>query len=158
MPISADAFRQTLARFASGVTIVTVAHNGELSGLTVSAFSSVSLDPPYILICVDKSSSSNGLIQAAGAFAVNILSSEQSTLSNHFAKRQDDKFQTVPYHIGHYGMPILEDTLAQMECNVVQTVDAGDHYIYIGQVETSNTDESKEPLLYYSGKYRELNS
>jgi flavin reductase (DIM6/NTAB) family NADH-FMN oxidoreductase RutF len=156
MPVTADQFKQTLGRFASGVTVVTTADNNKLGGLTVSAFSSLSLDPPYILICIDKRSSANALIQSSRAFAVNILAKDQADLSNHFASRREDKFAGVAYRMGHLQVPVLEDTLATLECSLVQVVDGGDHHIYIGQVEHSSVDETKEPLLYYRGQYRSL--
>jgi 3-hydroxy-9,10-secoandrosta-1,3,5(10)-triene-9,17-dione monooxygenase reductase component len=156
MPVTADQFKQALGRFASGVTVVTTADNNKLGGLTVSAFSSLSLDPPYILICIDKRSSANALIQSSRAFAVNILAKDQADLSNHFASRQEDKFAGVAYRMGHLQVPVLEDTLATLECSLVQVVDGGDHHIYIGQVEHSSVDETKEPLLYYRGQYRSL--
>lgn len=156
MPVTPDEFKQALGRFASGVTVVTTADNDKLGGLTVSAFSSLSLDPPYILVCIDKRSSANALIQSSRVFAVNILAKDQADLSNHFASRREDKFAGVAYHMGRLGVPILENTLAALECALVQVVDGGDHYIYIGQVEHSSVAEGKEPLLYYRGQYRSL--
>jgi 3-hydroxy-9,10-secoandrosta-1,3,5(10)-triene-9,17-dione monooxygenase reductase component len=156
VPVSADDFRHALGRFASGVTVVTTAVDGKLGGLTVSAFSSVSLDPPYILICIDKRSSVIPLLRTSRVYGVNILSSDQSDVSNHFASRREDKFAGVSYRIGTLGVPVLEGVLAHLECKVTQEVDGGDHFIYIGQVEHSSVDESKEPLLYFHGKYREL--
>lgn len=156
MPIESEDFRAALGRFASGVTVVTVAHNGVRTGLTVSAFCSVSLNPPYILICIDKQSTSNDTLTSAGAFAVNILAEDQDGLSNHFAKRIEEKFDSVAYHDGKLGMPILEDTLGHLECTVVNTVDAGDHFIYIGQVESSGVNTDRKPLLYYHSQYRSL--
>jgi len=156
MPVQSVAFRHALGHFASGVTVVTVAHQGERNGLTVSAFCSVSLDPPYVLICIDKASSSNTVIQAASAFAVNILAVDQDSLSNHFAQRSDDKFDSVAFHEGILGMPILEGTVGHLECRLARMMDAGDHFIYIGEVEDSQVDENQNPLLYYVGKYRNL--
>ncbi|QSO53219.1 flavin reductase family protein [Alicyclobacillus curvatus] len=158
MPVSSEQFRGALSRFASGVTVVTTAHNSRLTGLTVSAFCSVSLNPPYILICVDKQSSANELIQAANAFAVNILRAHQTELSNHFARRIEDKFSDVSYDAGQLGMPLLQGTLGYLECSLAQQVDAGDHFIYIGQVENTSVEADADPLLYYSGSYRELKS
>ncbi|KPV43692.1 flavin reductase family protein [Alicyclobacillus ferrooxydans] len=156
MPVTEEQFRHALGRFASGVTIVTTAYKDQLNGLTVSAFCSVSLNPPYILICVDKGSSANPAIQGAKAFAVNILTDAQSHLSNHFARRTDDKFSGVSYRLGQLGMPLLDDTLGYLECTIAQQVDAGDHYIYIGQVEHASVDSSAVPLMYYNGSYRQL--
>ncbi|GGJ09933.1 flavin reductase [Alicyclobacillus cellulosilyticus] len=156
MPVTSEAFRQALSRFASGVTVVTTASGGQKAGLTVSAFSSLSLEPPYILVCIDKSSSSCAVLRSAGAFAVNILASDQAHLSQHFASRLEDKFAQVDYHPGLAGIPVLHGTLASLECRLVQELDGGDHFIYIGQVERTFVDESKSPLLYYRGQYRQL--
>lgn len=158
MPVTNDEFRHVLGRFASGVTVVTTNNDGQLSGLTVSAFSSVSLEPPLVLICVDKQSSANQAIQAAKAYAVNILREGQDSLSNHFARRTPDKFADVDYHLGNLNLPLLEGTLGFLECAVTQTVDAGDHYIYLGQVENASADANAKPLLYFSGGYRQLPS
>lgn len=105
MPVSADDFRHALGRFASGVTVVTTAVDGKLGGLTVSAFSSVSLDPPYILICIDKRSSVIPLLRTSRVFGVNILASDQSDVSNHFASRREDKFAGVSYRMGALVFP-----------------------------------------------------
>jgi 3-hydroxy-9,10-secoandrosta-1,3,5(10)-triene-9,17-dione monooxygenase reductase component len=156
MPVDSDAFRHALGRFASGVTVVTTAHEGQLAGLTVSAFSSVSLNPPLVLVCIDKRSSSIDLITRSRVFNVNILASEQEDTSNHFASRIADKFATAQYRTGTLGAPVLVNTLAYLECQLVESVDAGDHIVLIGQVEASEVDETKEPLLYYHGKYRSL--
>lgn len=157
MPVTSEQFRQALGRFASGVTIVTTAYNNELSGLTVSAFCSVSLDPPYILICVDKQSTANRTIKGAGAFAVNMLQEGQDALSNHFARRTPDKFSGIDYRLGQMGLPLLEGTLGYLECSVAQTVDAGDHYVYIGQVEHSDVVADAKPLVYFGGGYQRIN-
>lgn len=156
MPVNSDSFKQALGRFASGVTIVTAADGDRLSGLTVSAFSSVSLDPPLVLICINKQSSAVDTLRSGQVFAVNFLSDEQVALSNHFASRTTDKFSDSTYHLGSLGAPILEGCLAHLECSLVQEIDAGDHYVYIGQVESSDLDDTKRPLLYYHGRYETL--
>lgn len=153
MPIEGSLFRHVLGRFASGVTVVTMAYAGESSGLTVSAFSSVSLAPPLILICIDKQSSTLGLLRNSQAFVVNVLSAEQSALSNHFASKSAEKLAGIPHHTGRLGAPVLSHTLAHMECKLVSEVDGGDHFVYIGQIEEAAYDEEKLPLLYYHGSY-----
>ncbi|MCL6445935.1 MAG: flavin reductase family protein [Alicyclobacillus sp.] len=154
MPVQPETFRHALGRFASGVTVVTAVHNGEKTGLTVSAFCSLSLNPPYILVCIDKRSSSIPLIRASQVFNVNILSSEQVHLSNHFAARSEDKFSNLEHDTGKLGAPLLRDTLARLECALAREVDGGDHVIFIGQVESAEVDDAREPLLYYSGGYQ----
>src|SRR5579875_3747482 len=153
MSVDTSLFRQVLGRFASGVTVVTMAHEGVASGLTVSAFCSLSLNPSYILVCIDKRSSTLELIRQSGSFVVNILSNEQSDLSNHFASKLTDKLSGIPHRIGSLGAPILDGTLAYLECSLVKEIDGGDHYIYIGEVQHTDLAEDKTPLLYYHGKY-----
>ncbi|OFW77691.1 MAG: hypothetical protein A2201_00125 [Alicyclobacillus sp. RIFOXYA1_FULL_53_8] len=156
MPVNSDSFKQALGRFASGVTIVTTADGERLSGLTVSAFSSVSLDPPLVLVCINKQSSAVDTLRSGRVFAVNFLSDEQIALSNHFASRTTDKFSDTAYHLGTLGVPILQGCLAHLEGSLVQEIDAGDHYVYIGQVEATEFDDTKQPLLYYHGRYETL--
>jgi 3-hydroxy-9,10-secoandrosta-1,3,5(10)-triene-9,17-dione monooxygenase reductase component len=153
MAIDSSTFRHALGHFASGVTVVTVADQGELSGLTVSAFSSLSLTPPYILVCIDKSSSTLGMVRRSKAFGVNVLSHDQSDLSNHFASKLKDKFSAVRHKIGPLGSPLLDDVLVAMECKLMQEVDGGDHAILIGEVDHASVQENKAPLLYYTGHY-----
>lgn len=156
MPVDSSAFREALGHFASGVTVVTMAANGKSSGLTVSAFSSLSLHPPYILVCIDKRSSTLELVRASHVFVVHILALEQMDLSNHFASKIEDKLANIPHHTGSLGAPILENTLAYLECRMIQEIDAGDHYIYIGEVENSSVNPDKAPLLYFHGQYHSL--
>lgn len=154
MPVSSEAFRHSLGRFASGVTIVTVKDaNNVRHGLTVSAFSSVSLTPPYVLVCIDKRSSSIPVIERAGGFAVNILAEDQRELSNRFASKLEDKFEGVPFTEGPLGHPWLTGAVVQMECSVANQVDAGDHLIFIGQLESTAVHEEKQPLVYFNGQY-----
>jgi 3-hydroxy-9,10-secoandrosta-1,3,5(10)-triene-9,17-dione monooxygenase reductase component len=156
MPVNADQFRSALGHFASGVTVVTMSDGKRQVGLTVSAFSSVSLNPPYILVCIDKNSSTLDVLKSAQTFAVNLLCDNQIDLSNRFASKTDDKFSGVDHHAGQLGAPILENTLGFVECKVVQEIDAGDHFIYLGEVVDANVNIDKQPLLYYHGKYRSL--
>jgi flavin reductase (DIM6/NTAB) family NADH-FMN oxidoreductase RutF len=153
MPIDATAFRQTLAQFASGVTVVTMSDGEKQSGLTVSAFCSVSLAPPYILVCIDEQSQNLALLRASRRFGVNILNSDQSALSTHFAKKSEDKLANIPHHTGTLGVPLLSEAMAALECTVVQEVPAGDHALFIGQIESAEISEKRNPLLYYQGKY-----
>ncbi|KUO94589.1 flavin reductase family protein [Ferroacidibacillus organovorans] len=156
MAIDAQTFRASLGRFASGVTVVTTAFGEGQAGLTVSAFSSVSLDPPLILVCIDKRSSAIERIDGSQAFAVHVLSESQVDLSNRFASRSEDKFAGVSVARSALGNPRLEDTLVFLDCRVSQKVDAGDHFIYIGQIEEAEIQEEKQPLVYFSGGYRSL--
>ena len=157
MPVSGDEFRSALARWGSGVAIVTSAAGGKIHGMTVSAFSSVSLDPPLVLVCADKSSNTLGVIHEGGVFAVNILAAAQRDLSNKFASKKDEhlRFEGVAWRPGATGAPILEGALAALDCRVVAAHDAGDHVIYVGRVEAVEATHG-EPLVYFGGAYRGL--
>lgn len=153
MTIDGALFRNTLSHFTSGVTVVTMAHEAERSGLTVSAFSSLSLDPPLILICIDKTSTTLNLARQAKAFGVNILAQDQQHLSNHFASKMTDKLENIPHHMGALGSPLLEAVHATLECKLVDELEGGDHSILLGEVTFAEVDESKQPLVYYKGSY-----
>jgi flavin reductase (DIM6/NTAB) family NADH-FMN oxidoreductase RutF len=157
MGISPHEFRHILSYFASGVTIVTTREeDGRPSGLTASAFASVSLDPPLVLVCVDRSAQSYPALLACGHFAVNILTSEQEPFSRRFATKRDDKFEGVGYQSGQLGMPVLDGALAVLECRTVYTYAGGDHTIFVGEVEAADAGRGS-PLLYYRGQYQQLN-
>lgn len=160
MAIDAAAFRKVLGQFASGVTVVTTIHENTLLGMTASAFTSVSLDPPLILFCADKRARSGMMVGPAGFFAVNILGENQRDLSELFAgKGTDDERAEKLAQIGtraETGAPILNDAVAWLDCRVEQAIDAGDHVIYIGLVVASNVREGARPLLYWHGGYRRV--
>lgn len=153
MTIDGASFRHALGHFTSGVTVVTMAHDSERSGLTVSAFSSLSLDPPLILVCIDKQSTTLDLVRQAKAFGVNILGQGQEHISNHFASKLADKLESIPHRAGVLGSPLLHDAHATLECKLNDELDGGDHIILIGEVMEATVDESKEPLVYYKGNY-----
>lgn len=153
MAIDESSFRKALARFASGVTVITTSTEGEMSGITVSAFCSLSLHPPLVLACIDERASILPLLRRSGAFAVNILSDDQSGLSNQFASKMSDKFQGVRYDIGPWGQPLLENAHAHLVCTLAHELDGGDHRILVGQVEAASVDEARTPLLYYASQY-----
>jgi flavin reductase (DIM6/NTAB) family NADH-FMN oxidoreductase RutF len=155
MAVTGDEFRAALAHWASGVAIVTAAAGDRIHGMTVSAFSSVSLDPPLVLVCADKTSNTLGVIEAGGVFAANILAAGQQGLSNLFASKRDEerRFEGLAWRRGVTGAPILPGALAVLDCRVVAAHDAGDHVIYVGRVEGAEVKDG-EPLLYYGGGYR----
>jgi flavin reductase (DIM6/NTAB) family NADH-FMN oxidoreductase RutF len=157
MPITADEFRAALSQWASGVAIVTAAAGDRVHGMTVSAFASVSLDPPLVLICADKTSDTLGVIDDGGVFAANILTSAQRALSDRFASKKDEhlRFEGLAWRRGATGAPILPGVLAALDCRVVAAHDAGDHVIYVGRVEAIEL-AGGEPLLYHDGDYRAL--
>lgn len=153
MPITQDEFRAALSRFASGVTVVTTKDwAGNLYGITVSAFCSVSLEPPLVLICVEKITGSHFALQESGIFAVNILGSGQAALSERFAAQLPDKFDGLDLSLNIDGLPLLSGCLATLECRVKQTFDGGDHSIFIGTVERATIYDG-DPLVYFRGDY-----
>jgi flavin reductase (DIM6/NTAB) family NADH-FMN oxidoreductase RutF len=155
--ISPDEFRRVLSHFASGVTVITICDgDGRPTGLTASAFTSVSLEPPLILVCVDHKAQSYPALMAGKRFAVNILNLEQEAVSRRFATTKiDNKFEGVPFTLSPLGLPLLDNALAQLECETVNVHVAGDHTIFVGRVERS-TANSGLPLVYYRGKYDRL--
>jgi flavin reductase (DIM6/NTAB) family NADH-FMN oxidoreductase RutF len=156
MPIDKNELRRVMGHFATGVTVITTFRkSGELHGLTANAFTSVSLVPPLLLICVDKKAESYPCFDEVGVFTVNILASDQEALSRRFAVSGGEKFEGVAYHLGGNGAPILENTLGHIECRISATHDGGDHTIYIGEIQEAETREHK-PLLFFRGGYREI--
>lgn len=162
MPIDSLQFRNTLAQWASGVTVVTTTHDGLRYGMTASSFSSVSLDPPLILICVGKAAFTHDLLHATGAFGVNILNEAQLDIGKRFAEKHGDyvdRFHDLNVTAGSTGSPLLADALAWLECSTVQAIDAGDHTIFIAEVIDSKINDGT-PLLYVNrmwGTFRESN-
>lgn len=156
MPVSEDEFRHALSCFASGVTVVTtIDAAGDLHGLTVSAFCSVSLSPPMVLICIEKSTASHFAFHESGAFVVNILSDSQADLSEHFATPLVDKFAGRSYTRGIAGIPILENALANLECSLQEYFDGGDHSILVGEVERASVQDGM-PLIYFQSGYGKI--
>jgi len=154
--ISKDEFRRALGRFASGVTVVTARDaSGKLHGITVSAFCSVSLEPPLILICIDKNTGSHYALAETDSFVVNILREDQQYLSDRFASYLPDKFEAVGYNLGIDDLPVLEDALAKLECRLVNFYAGGDHTIFVGQIERATIGDG-DPLVYFHGNYRKL--
>jgi flavin reductase (DIM6/NTAB) family NADH-FMN oxidoreductase RutF len=154
--ISPDDFRRVLSHFASGVTIVTTCDGEQRpTGLTASAFCSVSLDPPLILICVDHKSQSFPHLRESGRFAINILHQGHEQLSRRFASTRLDKFDGVAFTMGTVGVPLIDAALAYLECRTVSAHVEGDHTIFVGRVEAVGVGEG-EPLLYYGGRYHRL--
>lgn len=155
MSIDQLLFRQVMSRFASGVTVITSACDGEFGGLTVSSFTSLSLNPTLVLFCIADYATSRGLILEAGQFAVNILSEDQENLSRCFASREAERFAPDTYVLSERGLPLLVGSLATLECKIVNTFSGGDHTIIVGEVETAQAS-SGCPLLYYRSGYHQL--
>ena len=153
MPVSSADFRAALSRFASGVTVVTTKDAaGKQFGITVSAFCSVSLDPPLVLICIEKTTGSHHAFEESGRFTVNILAEGQATLSEHFASLIEDKFRSVDHAFDEHGVPLLPNSIATLQCKLFKTLDGGDHSIFLGLVEHVTVRDSG-PLVYFQGTY-----
>ncbi|MGH0032067.1 MAG: flavin reductase family protein [Myxococcota bacterium] len=154
MTVSAEEFKGALGRWATGVTIVTTRAGDRVHGMTVSAFTEVSLDPPLVLFCADKASNTLPLIEAAGVFAVNVLARDQEALSNRFASKKDEwkRFEGLDCEEGPTGAPLLPGTVASLDCRVVMSHDHGDHVVYVGEVAEIRTSD-RPPLLYFGGGY-----
>jgi flavin reductase (DIM6/NTAB) family NADH-FMN oxidoreductase RutF len=156
--IDSDQFKKALQNWASGVTVVTAkSQSFGNQGMTVSAFSSVSAEPPQILVCVNRAVATGEGILESGMFAVNILSAKQTDTSNTFAGgiSHEDRFAAVPWEEGENGAPLLSESIASLECKVVEKLSSGTHWIVIGEVQRAVLRDG-EPLLYYKAGYRHL--
>lgn len=154
MSVDAKAFKDALSRFASGVTVVTVEDGDEVLGITVSAFISVSLEPPLVLVSIDKRARSHEAFARVGRFAVSVLAQGQDAISNYYAGWKQPG-QTVDLVRPEGGTPVVPEALAWLQCGLHQAVDAGDHTLYIGRVE-GLTVRDGDPLVYFRGRYRAL--
>ena len=161
MAVSDAAFRDVMSHWATGVTVVTTCHDGELHGMTVNSFSSLTVEPPLVLFCADRSAHTYGLVEASGVFAVNVLSAGQEELSNLFAgrypERDADRFAGVAYRQAATGAPILRGSLGYLDCRVVARYPHGTHTIFVGAVAAAELlDAETAPLLYYHRRYRQF--
>lgn len=154
MAVDAEAFKRVAASWATGVTIVTSRAGARQQGMTVSAFSEVSLDPPLFLVCADKTSITNELIAESGTFSVSILQRDQEALSNKFASKRDEhrRFEGLECEDGATGCPRIPGAIAWVDCRVEQAVDAGDHWVYIGRAERADSADGA-PLVYFRQSY-----
>lgn len=149
-------YRRTCAQFATGVTVVTALDSeGHPHGLTVNSFSSVSLDPPLVLVIIDLRNAILGHFISSEWFAINVLAEHQEDLSRRFSSPSENRFLGVEWTKGVSGVPLLTGVLAQLECSVVRTFEAGDHTVLIGEVRGANYREGK-PLVFFDSEYREL--
>ena len=157
MTLDPDSYRSVLGRFASGITVVTARDaTGRDVGMTASAFCSVSLHPPLVQVCVDRKASMFDALMHASRFGINILAAEQEALSRRFAAIESShRFDGIGYERGESGVVLLDDALAHLECTTVARHEAGDHMIFIGEVERATARDAR-PLLYYRGGYAQL--
>ena len=159
MPPSEYEFRRVMGRFATGVTIVTTRLGDELHGMTVNSVTSVSLEPPLVLVCVDRNADTHDILARSGVFAVNVLHREQLSLSEHFARKETEgahRLDGFEYRSGATGSPILEGCLAYLDCRVTAQYPGGDHTIFLGEVVEAGHLREGEPLIFYQGRYSGL--
>ncbi|HEX2360661.1 MAG TPA: flavin reductase [Jiangellaceae bacterium] len=145
-------FREVISNFMSGVVIVTARHDDSVQGMTVSAISSLSLEPPMLVICLNRKARTQELVHRSGAFAINILGEEQGHLADRFASKLDDRFAGVPHHPGLTGAPVLDGVHGVVECRVDEAVTGGSHRVFLGLVVHAEGGEGT-PLAYYRGKF-----
>lgn len=155
------AFDSTLQRhimgcFATGVTVVTTRAGDELSGLTANAVASLSLNPPLVLVSVDRKAHSHSILVAGRCFAMNILTTQQEDLSRRFSTSGPKDFSDLAWHEAVTGAPVLDGCLSFVDCRVVEIVAGGDHDIFIGEIVAGNVELAGEPLIYFRGRYRRL--
>ena len=149
--------RDALGCFATGVTVVTALdRDGRPAGLTVNSFTSVSLEPPLLLVCVHKQAATAEALTEAPCFAINVLQTGQQPASIRFSTRAEDRFGSTPWACGEAGAPILEESLCVFECERYAVYDGGDHDILVGKVVKASFDAALDPLLYFRGRYRRL--
>lgn len=153
--IEAPVFRQLMRAVASGVTVVTTLHHGSPHGMTATAFTSVSADPPTVLIVLNKTTRSHPLVSASRRFVVNMLHEGQTGLGNHFSGKVEDQFAGIGYRTGELGAPVLDGVVSYFECETVNEVDAGTHTIFLGRVVAGAANDAS-PLLYHAGRYTAL--
>lgn len=156
LEVTSEEFRRACGRFANGVTVATVLDaGGAPHGLTVSSFTSVSLDPPLVLICLGHAVTVIHAFRASKYFGINVLSEEQQDLSERFARKGEDRFEGLSWYSGSTGVPLLPGVLAAIECAVEQRIPAGDHDIFLARMLGAQVAEG-EPLIHFGGCYRRL--
>lgn len=156
MPASTDDFRDAMRRFPTGVAIVTTAHDGRIHGFTANAFAGVSLEPPTVLICVNRSATAHALIASSQRFCVNLLALEQRPLAERFAGGEPrSRFDGVGYRLGPSGSPILDGTLAHVDCELAEELTASTHTIFLGTVLDAG-GLAGAPLGYFNRAYHDF--
>lgn len=158
--VSEALFRETLAHFATGITVVTAPGPDGPHGVTVNAFASLSLVPPLVLICIERHRLSHEVLERAGVFAVNILAAGQEAVSRFFSANNRpegrDAFRGIAFRSGRVGAPLLDGCVAHLECRITAAHPSGDHTIFVAAVEAATSTPGRRPLLYYHRAYRTL--
>lgn len=153
--VTPEEYRDVIGRFATGVTVITAIEHGRWYGATASAVSSLSLEPPMLLVCLNCESTTGAAVTRAGSFAVNILAESQDQLAQRFASRHPDKFEGVSIAQGERGHPLLEDALAHLECRVTEQVMGGTHTVFLAEVDRA-FGRAGAPLAYFRGQFGRL--
>jgi flavin reductase (DIM6/NTAB) family NADH-FMN oxidoreductase RutF len=158
MAMDSREIRNIMGHFATGVTIVTTRDSaGSPFGLTVNSFTSLSLNPPLVVVCIDKAAQCYSCFEESKVFAVNVLSEDQEELSSRFATKGIEKFGEIKWHRGENNVPLLDGSIGTIECKIVNSYEGGDHTIYLGEIVSANATEDR-PLLFFKGKYHRLPS
>ena len=156
---SAAGFRDVMRSFPTGVTVVGSAYDGEKRGMTVNSFTSVSLNPPTVLVCIMKDSGCHPLIEKSEVFSVSVLAEDQSELSRKFADHDEvevHRFVGVNHHIGMLDVPLVDGAVAELECAVEDQLGTGDHTVFVGRVMSATVTSDKSPLVFYRSKYAKV--
>lgn len=154
--VTSDQFRQVMGNFATGITVVTTRlKDGNPYGLTVNSFTSVSLDPVLVLVCLDLRLSGLQAFKDSKQFGISILSEHQEDVSRIFAKKDVERPPDI-YFDGKLGMPLLKNSIAVMECATTKIYEGGDHLIFLGEVDNAEVLQQDHPLMYFRGKYRHM--
>lgn len=154
-----DGLRRLMGRFATGVAIVTTGLEDDLHGMTANSVASISLEPPLMLVCIDKASDTHDLLAKAGVFAVSVLGRDQAHLAERFATKQpgaNHDLDGVWHHFASTGSPIIDGCLAYFDCRTVAAHDGGDHTVFIGEVLDAGEMSEDGPLVFYRGRYRQI--
>jgi len=153
--LTPDEFREVISHFASGVTVITAVNDDRPFGTTASAVASLSLEPPMLLICMNKQSETGRAVAASGHFGVNILGADQADLAERFARKGGEKFAGVPVHPGKWGEPLFDEALATLECRVAEETSGGTHFVFLAEVE-NGAARGGAPLAYFRGQFGRL--
>ncbi len=156
MALDAREIRNVMGHFTTGVTVITTKDiTGKPFGLTVNSFTSLSLNPPLVVVCVDKTVDCYSCFDETKVFAVNVLSEDQEELSRRFATKGIEKFAGIQWRMGEHGAPLLDGVIGTIECRVTRSYEGGDHTIFLGEI-LSATAKGDRPLLFFQGKYHRL--
>ena len=148
--------RRIMGRFATGVTVASTKVGDETFGMTANAVTSLSLDPPLVILCVQKGGQSHDKFSEGACFALSVLSAEQQELSDRFAFKGPKDFSGLDFETAATGAPILKQALGWVDCKLKEILPGGDHDIFIGEILDGGATDEGQPLLYYGGKYARL--